>query len=102
VPTAAGIDITVAPSFAPAIRGFIADAVAAGYKPSRIKCFSLSRSHVRNSPNRQFGRHLLIVEIRATASALEGIRTDLQAFCQCYRRQLLAQRTWDNFEKEEE
>jgi hypothetical protein len=49
VPTAAGIDITVASSFAPAIQGFIADAVAAGYKPRRIKCYSLSRAHVRHS-----------------------------------------------------
>jgi hypothetical protein len=49
VSTAAGIDITVAPSFASAIQGFIADAVAAGYRPTRISCYSLSHSHVRRS-----------------------------------------------------
>lgn len=49
ISTAAGIEITVAPSFAPAIRGFIADSVEEGYRPTRITCFSLSRSHVRRS-----------------------------------------------------
>jgi hypothetical protein len=49
VPTAAGIDVTVAPSFAKSIQGFIADAVAAGYRPRRIKCYSRSHSHVRHS-----------------------------------------------------
>ena len=48
VSTAAGIDITVARSFAPAIRGFIADAVAAGYHPSRIHCWARG-GHVRHS-----------------------------------------------------
>ena len=49
VSTAAGIDITVAPSFAPRIQGFIGDLVARGYRPSRIGCYSTARSHVRNS-----------------------------------------------------
>jgi hypothetical protein len=49
VPTAAGINITAAPAFASKMQGFIADIVAAGYRPPRIKCFSLSKSHVRNS-----------------------------------------------------
>lgn len=49
VSTAAGIDITVAPAFAHKIQGFIGDLVARGYSPSRIKCFSLSKSHVKNS-----------------------------------------------------
>lgn len=49
IPTAAGISITVAQSFAPKIAAFIADVVARGYKPPRIHCYSTSASHVRNS-----------------------------------------------------
>lgn len=49
VPTAAGIDIVVAPQFAAPMQSFIADIVAAGYRPRRIKCFSLSRTHVPRS-----------------------------------------------------
>ena len=49
VPTAAGIDITVNPEFAPKIQGFIKDMVDAGYHPQRIHCYSLSRSHVAGS-----------------------------------------------------
>lgn len=49
VPTAAGIDITVAPDFAPKITAFIADLVATtGYKPRRIHCYA-SGGHVRGS-----------------------------------------------------
>jgi hypothetical protein len=47
VDSAAG-PITVAPSFAEPIKGFIADAVARGFK-GRVHCFSLSKSHVRHS-----------------------------------------------------
>lgn len=49
VPTAAGIDITVAPGFSSAIQGFISDLVARGYHPKKIHCFSMARSHVSNS-----------------------------------------------------
>lgn len=48
VATAAGINITVAPSFAPKIQGFIADLVARGYRPSRIRCHARG-GHVRGS-----------------------------------------------------
>lgn len=48
VPTAAGINITVAPSFAPKITGFIADLVARGYQPRRIHCYATG-GHVRGS-----------------------------------------------------
>ena len=48
VPTAAGIDITVAPSFAPKMQGLIADLVARGYHPRRINCFARG-GHVAGS-----------------------------------------------------
>lgn len=48
VPTAAGISITVNPSFAPNITAFIADIVAQGYKPRHIGCFATG-GHVANS-----------------------------------------------------
>lgn len=48
VSTAAGIDITVAPDFAPKIEGFIADVVARGYHPRQIHCYA-SGGHVRGS-----------------------------------------------------
>jgi hypothetical protein len=47
VSSAAG-PITVAPSFAASIQGFIADVVARGFK-GPVHCFSLSRSHVPGS-----------------------------------------------------
>lgn len=47
IETAAG-PVTVAPAFAAPIRGFIGDVVARGFK-GRVKCFSLSRSHVPRS-----------------------------------------------------
>jgi hypothetical protein len=48
VPTAAGISITVNPSFAQKIVPFIAELVAEGYKPRHIGCFA-SGGHVPNS-----------------------------------------------------
>ncbi|MGD9766597.1 MAG: hypothetical protein AB7U62_03055 [Pseudolabrys sp.] len=45
--TAAG-PVTVAPDFAPKISGFIGDVVARGFS-GRVKCFSLSKSHVPGS-----------------------------------------------------
>lgn len=48
VPTAAGINITVARSAASKFQGLIADLVASGYKPDRIHCFANS-GHVRRS-----------------------------------------------------
>lgn len=48
VPTAAGISITVASSFALKIQGFIADVVARGYQPKQIHCYARG-GHVRNS-----------------------------------------------------
>jgi hypothetical protein len=48
VPTAAGIDITVSPSFAPKIRPFIAALVERGYRPRHIGCFATG-GHVQNS-----------------------------------------------------
>lgn len=47
VNTAAG-PVTVAPAFAPKISGFIEDVVARGFS-GRVKCFSLSKSHVPGS-----------------------------------------------------
>lgn len=49
VPTAAGINITVADDMADAMQGFIADIVAAGVRPSQIHCYNLAASHVPNS-----------------------------------------------------
>jgi hypothetical protein len=49
VPTAAGIDIKVAASFAPKIVPFIAALVARGYHPTKIHCYSGAASHVANS-----------------------------------------------------
>lgn len=49
VQTAAGLPITVDPTFAPKIQGFISDLVASGYKPPRVTCYSTAKSHVRNS-----------------------------------------------------
>lgn len=40
VPTAAGISITVAPAHAEKFVGFIADIVAAGYRPRDIGCYA--------------------------------------------------------------
>ena len=48
VATAAGINITVAASFAPKIEGFIRDVVAQGYHPRQIHCYA-SGGHVRGS-----------------------------------------------------
>jgi hypothetical protein len=48
VSTAAGIKITVNPSFAPKITAFIADLVDQGYTPKRIHCHA-SHGHVRGS-----------------------------------------------------
>ena len=48
VPTAAGISITVNPSFAQKIVPFIAELVASGYRPRHIGCFARG-GHVRNS-----------------------------------------------------
>lgn len=39
----------MAPALAPKIQGFISDLVARGYTPSRVTCFSMAKSHVRNS-----------------------------------------------------
>ena len=47
VHTAAG-PVTVHPAFAPKISGFIGDVVARGFA-GRVKCFSLSKSHVPGS-----------------------------------------------------
>lgn len=49
VPTAAGIDIRVDPTVAERFQGFIADIVAAGYRPGKIHCYSLAASHVAHS-----------------------------------------------------
>lgn len=50
IPTAAGIEITVAnDDFARRIAGFIADLVASGARPSQIHCYSWARSHVTHS-----------------------------------------------------
>lgn len=49
IATAANIDIVVDREFASAIQGFIGDAVARGYHPRRISCYSWGRSHVANS-----------------------------------------------------
>ncbi len=48
VSTAAGIDITVADDFAPAIQGFISDVVASGYHPHQIHCYATG-GHVHGS-----------------------------------------------------
>lgn len=48
VATAAGIEITVAPGFAPKITGFIRDVVATGYHPQQIHCYAAG-GHVRGS-----------------------------------------------------
>jgi hypothetical protein len=48
VTTAAGIEISVAASFAPKMQAFIADLVASGYKPRRIHCHARS-GHVHGS-----------------------------------------------------
>jgi len=48
VPTAAGQGITVAKHLAQRFQNLIADLVAAGYKPKRISCFSLT-GHVAHS-----------------------------------------------------
>lgn len=48
VSTAAGISVTVSPSFAPKITAFISDLVASGYKPRQIHC-AASGGHVRGS-----------------------------------------------------
>lgn len=47
IETAAGT-ITVAPRIADRMKGFIADVVERGFK-GRVKCYSWSKSHVRNS-----------------------------------------------------
>lgn len=52
VPTAAGINIKVAKDVAAKFQGFIRDVVADGYRPKRIHCFSLSKSHVRHSAHK--------------------------------------------------
>jgi hypothetical protein len=49
VSTAAGIDVVVAPAFAPKIKGFIAGLVARGYRPRRIHCWAPRGTHVRRS-----------------------------------------------------
>lgn len=48
VSTAAGMSITVSPSFAPKIEGFIHDLVLEGYHPGQIHCFA-SGGHVVHS-----------------------------------------------------
>lgn len=48
VPTAAGMQITVAAHLAPRFQGFIGDIVAAGYRPRYIGCYA-SRGHVTHS-----------------------------------------------------
>jgi hypothetical protein len=49
VPTAAGITIRVAPSFAEKIVPFIAANVAAGRRFRQIHCLNFAKSHVKNS-----------------------------------------------------
>lgn len=49
VPTAAGIDIRVAPQFAAQAQAVIADLVSGGYRPKRITCLSYAPSHVKGS-----------------------------------------------------
>jgi hypothetical protein len=49
VPTAAGINITVAQKMVAPITGFIADLKARGYQPKKINCLNYSRSHVPGS-----------------------------------------------------
>lgn len=49
IPTAAGINITVAHDFAAPMQGFIADLVASGVRPSQIHCYNLARTHVPGS-----------------------------------------------------
>src|SRR6188508_970595 len=46
--TAAG-PITVSPGMAGRMQGFIADLAERGYKPKRVKCYSLSKTHVPKS-----------------------------------------------------
>jgi hypothetical protein len=49
VPTAAGIDITVAPNFAAPAVAVIANLVAAGFTPRKLTCKSFAASHVDGS-----------------------------------------------------
>lgn len=49
VPTAAGIALVAAPSFAGPAAAVIADLVAAGYKPRKLGSLSFARSHVPGS-----------------------------------------------------